>query len=160
MSALMYPFKSYIHKESMFFVAEVPGEIIDQLGRSRHIPVRGKADGVHFQSTCMPRKGNRHVIFLNADLRRKIGKTNGDQVSIELEYDPVSREVPIPEDVEMILAEDEAVLHEFLNGSPSDRRQFIIYILQAKHEETRLKRIRVLAERLRGKIARRERRAT
>ena len=144
----------------MFFVAEVPEEIIEHLGKSRHIPVRGKADGASFQSTCVPRTGNRHVVILNKDLRQQIGKADGDLVSFELEYDPVSREIPIPEDVEMILAEDEAVLKEFLNGSPSDRRQFILYILQAKHEETRLKRIQVLVERLKGRIARRGGRAT
>jgi hypothetical protein len=122
--------------------------------------VRGKADGIPFKSTCVPRKENRFVVILNGDIRKKTGKSDGDPVKLELEYDPESREIPLPEDVEMILAEDEAVLQEFLNGSPSDRRQFILYILQAKHEETRLKRIQVLVQRLKERIAKRAGRST
>ena len=152
----MYSFQSTLLKENFFFVADVPLDVIDRLGPARHIPVRGTAMGIAFTSTCVPRKGNRYVVLLNGIIRRKTGIAEGDRVDLSIEYDPEDREIPLPEDVEMILAEDEGVLQEFLNGSPSNRREYLKYIMQAKHEETRLKRIKILVQRMQERIQKRK----
>ena len=152
----MLCFSAVIHKEAINYVVEVPSAISMQLGNASHIPVRGSADGKPFQSTCARRRGNRYALFLNVEIRKAIGKTAGDSVSVEMEYDPVSRDIPLPEDVEMILAEEHGILEEFLNTSPSYQRELTKYILKAKHENTRLKRIYILVERMRERIAERK----
>lgn len=153
---MMIPFQSTLDKENFFYVAEVPPEVIDKLGPAKHIPVRGTLMGIPFKSVCMPRRGNRHVVILNSDIRRKTGIVEGDTVELALEYDPEDRDIPLPEDVELILSEDEEVLQEFLNGSPSNKREYLKYILQAKHEETRLKRIKILVQRMQERIQKRK----
>lgn len=152
----MISFESTIYKEKMFFVAEVPSSIIDTIGRKRHIPVRGKANDTAFKSACIPRKEGRYIIILNSEIRKKIDRSEGDTVQFAIEYDPESRDLPLPEDMEMILAEDEEVFQEYNNSSPSNRREYIKYIEMARHEKTRLKRINLLIVRLREKIAKRK----
>ncbi|MBN1952180.1 MAG: DUF1905 domain-containing protein [Bacteroidales bacterium] len=139
-------------------MAEVPPEVMDQLGRNRHVPVRGLVDGYGFKSSCALRKEGRYVVILKGDIRKKIGKSIGDPVVLELEHDPESREIPLPEDMELILAEDEEVLQEFLKASPSNRREYTRYVVQAKHEDTRLKRINLLVVRMKERISKRKKR--
>jgi uncharacterized protein YdeI (YjbR/CyaY-like superfamily) len=57
------------------------------------------------------------------------------------EGDPESREIPIPEDLELFLNENPEVYKNFNSFSPSHRRELLIFMNKAKHAETRLKRI-------------------
>jgi hypothetical protein len=141
-------FQSSIFKEGINYLVAVPEEISMELGKPGYIPVKGFVDHVAFKSTCVPRRGKRHVIFLNSAIRKKIQKTENDGVTLQIEYDHESREIPVPEDIELILAEKSVLLEEFWQLSTAHRNELIRWIQDAKRPETRLKRIEILIQHL------------
>ncbi len=152
----MYSFSANIYKEGMNYLVEVPVEFSVQLKKSGNIPVRGYANGVNFKGTCVPRKGNHLALFLNSEIRNKIHKTEHDEVNLQIEYDPESRDLPIPEDLEMVLSEENGLFEYFLQITPSHRRELVHYVLAAKRPETRLKYIRRVADLVRDHRSKKE----
>ena len=92
-----------------------------------------------------------HILILTQEIRRKLGKTFGDAVSIELEQDLDVREVIVPEYVQVLLDEnpDERTFFEKL--SYTHRKEYINWITSAKKEETRAKRLVSFIEKLQQK---------
>lgn len=148
----MFSFVATIFKEGMNYAVDVPDVSKDYFQKSGYIPVRGTIDTEVFIGTLIPRREKRYVLFVNWDIRTKIHKTEFDEVKVSIEYDPKSRELPVPEDVELIFSEDSKIYEEFIEMSPSQRREIIRYITDAKKEETRLKRIQMVEDRLRERI--------
>jgi len=146
----MYSFSTTIFKEGINYLVEVPVKIIIELDKTGYIPVRGFANTIAFRGTCVPRKGNRHALFLNSAIRNRIRKTEHDIVRIDIEYDPESRDIPVPEDLEMMLSEETGLYEKFLALTPAYRRELINYVLMAKRPETRLKYIRKVADHTRN----------
>ena len=83
----------------------------------------------------------KHILVIIKDIRKKIGKEVGDAVKISLELDTEPREIDIPQDFSMALAEDAAAQETFEKLSFSHRREYILWINEAKKEETRSRRI-------------------
>jgi hypothetical protein len=148
MSSMPYTFSSEIFKVAMNYAVSIPEHISRSINKKGHIPVKGKVNDLAFKGTMVPRKGGRHILYLNSEIRKKAGIDEFDTVHIEIEYDSESREIPIPEDVEMIFRENSDDWETFIHMVPSYRREILSYILEAKTPETRLRRIHKLRERM------------
>ncbi len=148
----MFTFIATIYKEGMNYVVDVPDDSETYFRKSGYIPVRGTINNEDFKGTLIPRKKNRHVLFVNWDIRTRINKSEFDRIEVNIEYDPESRDLPVPEDVELILSEDSRIYEAFLKMSASQRREIISYISGAKKAETRLKRIQKVEDVLRKRL--------
>ena len=153
----MYSFTANIYKEGMNYLVEVPAEFSVQLKISGNIPVKGYANGVPFKGTCVPRKGNHLALFLNSEIRNKIYKTEHDEVTLQIEYDSESRDLPVPEDLDMVLSEENGLSEYFLQMTTSHRKELIRYVLAAKKPETRLKYIRRVVDLVRDHRSKKKR---
>lgn len=56
----------------------------DRLGTRRAIRVEGRIDDASVALTLLPMGGGRHMLPVNADLRRRLGKDAGDTVHARL----------------------------------------------------------------------------
>jgi hypothetical protein len=135
------------HKGYNYFIW-LPEELSSIFPQKGNIPVRGTVNNCRFKGYLAPRKPNRHVLYLHSEIRQQTGIQIGDRVKAAIEFDPESRNVPIPEDVEWILKEHERNWEAFMQLTQKRRNEMIKYILEAKRTDTRLRRIEYLIKRL------------
>ena len=150
----MYNFSGIVEHKGYAYYIWLPEALSKKFEYKGNVPVRGLVNNIPFKGTLIKRKPNRHVLNLTSEIRKKARISEFDEVKASVEYDPVSREIPLPEDVEWILKEDDFTWQEFNALSPSRRKDFLFFILDAKKPETRLKRIEILIKRLNDGTAR------
>ncbi len=82
-----------------------------------------------------------HVLGLTKEIRKKINKTFGDTVNVELTRDLQERTVVIPSDAQALLDANRDVKDFFDTLSYTNRKEYIVWIESAKKEKTRAKRL-------------------
>lgn len=111
------------------------------------VKVRGTVDGVEIRKFHIMPMGSGGMFFpVNADIRRKIKKQEGDQVHIILFPDLEPLEVP--EEMMLCLEEEPQALRFFKSLSESEQKFYIDWIYSAKKEETRISRLAKTINRL------------
>lgn len=137
----MKQFKAEVLKSGIMRYIWIPQEVSRTFKKKGHIPVRVKINNFSFRSTLAPRKNNKHILYLNGEVRSKANIKEGEILNVNLEFDPDSRELTIPEDLELIMNENRDVWNKFLSMTSAHRNELIKFLASAKRPETRLKRI-------------------
>jgi hypothetical protein len=106
----------------------------------RRPPVRGTVNGFPFRSAIAP-YGDAFYLGVNRELRAGAGAEAGETVVVELERDDEPREVEVPLDLGEALAADASALATFDGLSYTHRKEYVVWIEDAKREETRRRRI-------------------
>lgn len=128
---------------------EFPFSVEDIFGTRGMVKVKALFDGKTEYRGIMSNMGTGcHILILTQEVRRKLGKSFGDAVLVEVEHDHEKREVLIPEDVQNLLAEYPEAQAFFEKLSYTHRKEYINWITSAKREETRAKRVVVFIEKL------------
>lgn len=92
-----------------------------------------------------------HVLGLTKEIRRKINKTFGDTVSVELKKDSQERTVVIPNDAQALFDANKDAKEFFDTLSYTNRKEYIVWIESAKKEKTRAKRLAEFVIKLKSK---------
>ena len=96
--------------------------------------------------------GGCYIIGITKAIRNEIGKSAGEKIFVEIEKDEEVREIELPIDFKIELEKNGEAL-KFYNGlSYSIKRKYYQWIISAKKEETRQKRIIEAIERLEANI--------
>jgi len=91
----------------------------------------------------------KYMISMSAAHREAGGFQGGDPVDVTLELDTEPRTVEIPEDLKNALVEGK-VMAAFEKSAPSMQKEYVRWVLEAKAEETRERRIEKTIQKLRG----------
>lgn len=118
---------------------EVPLDVRAVFGRARP-PVRGTIAGHPFRSTIAP-YGSGFYLPVNRALRESAGVAAGDVVTVELELDDQPRTVEPPPDLAAALSADPEARAAFERLSYTHRREYVQWIIEAKREATRQRRV-------------------
>lgn len=108
--------------------------LIEQAGKHKgKIPVRMKIDGHEFTQTLVKYAGHWRL-YLHAEMRKAAQKQLGEEVSIEIAYDPEERIVPIHPKLQKALDENPQASEVFAKISPSLRLEIVRYFTFLKTE--------------------------
>ena len=129
---------NYVH--IMNVALDVPTHVSEAFGLRGHVPVVGTADGAELTATLVPVGGGRHRLFLNGAVRGAIGKGAGDSVEIRVRLDLSDRTPETPMGLREALAEDGAS-EAWQALAPSRRKECLVWLADAKREQTRAARI-------------------
>lgn len=83
-----------------------------------------------------------HFIGLTQKVRSAIGKNPGDNVHVVIKQDVEPRTVEVPEDFKIFLDENPVVKELFEKLSFTNRKEYVQWIIGAKKQETRERRLR------------------
>lgn len=137
---------------------DVPEEISRALGGKGYIPVIANAQGLVVRTTLVPAGNARHRLFLDGKIRKKLGIDARSLVGITLQKDKKPNTITVPADVATALRKIPGAQKAFENTTPGLRREFLRWVLNAKHAETRAKRIAraipILIDRAQARIKR------
>ncbi|CAG4995182.1 hypothetical protein DYBT9275_01572 [Dyadobacter sp. CECT 9275] len=120
--------------------AVIPEAVTSSKNYFNWVKVRGSIDGVELRGYKLMSMGKGKLFLpVKAEIRKKIGKKEGDRVHIILYEDNTPLE--IPEELRLCLADEPKAYENFMNLTEGYQKEFINYIYSAKTENTRVERI-------------------
>ena len=133
---------------------EVPFDVDAAFG-SKRPKVRAMIEVVPYRGILTRMGTDCHLLVVLKEIREQIGKTFGDEVTITVEPDTEPRVVEVPAELKKAFKTEQEAKVFFDRLSYTHQREYVMWINEAKREETRLNRISKAVEMLKqGKKAR------
>lgn len=119
---------------------EVNEKILEELGGGKKPLVVVAINNYSYRS-AVGKMGEKYMISLSAENRKNANVKGGDTVEIELELDTAPRTVEIPSDFQLALDKNKLAQTNFEKLAPSKKKAMVLSIIEAKSEETKIRRI-------------------
>ncbi|MCQ4035782.1 YdeI/OmpD-associated family protein [Kaistella montana] len=117
---------------------EFPFSTEELFGKKGQVKIKAIFDDhVEYRGSLAKMKSNFHMLGLTQEIREKLDKTFGDEVSVKLWEDKEERIVEIPDDVKIVFNENLKAKELFDKMSYTHRKEYIRWIVEAKKPETR-----------------------
>lgn len=116
---------------------------------AKRFPVVATVNGYTWR-TSVVRMGGEFMLGLNREVREGANVEAGDAVDLQLELDTEPREVEVPPVLAAALAADPKLRAAWDKQSYTHRKEHARWIVDAKLQETRERRLAKLLEHLRG----------
>src|SRR5688572_12629983 len=91
------------HKDMDAAYVTFPFSVPEIYGTKGQVKIIATFDGVEYQGSLAPMGTGCHVLGIRKEIRKKIGKTFGDEVQVTIKPDLEPRTVTIPSDLQEIL---------------------------------------------------------
>jgi hypothetical protein len=149
-------FKAKIYKIGINPAIDPPSNVLTGLfetaGKEKGpIPVRGKIGGAEFTQTLVKFQGGWRL-YVNGEMLRASGSKVGDEIEVEIEYDPRPRDVPMPVRLRDALRFDKKAKIAFAELTPSRQKEIFKYINSLRTEESIARNVEKILQQLKGKI--------
>ncbi|MGE8433494.1 DUF1905 domain-containing protein [Chryseobacterium joostei] len=92
---------------------------------------------IEYRGSLAKMKSDCHILGLTQEVRKQLGKTFGDEVSVSLIEDKEERVVDIANDIALIFNENTQAKELFDKMSYTHKKEYIRWIEEAKKTETR-----------------------
>lgn len=120
--------------------AAIPEVLQDKHAPFGWVKVKGQIDDFEIKNyKLMPMGNGKLFLPVKAEIRKKIGKEEGDWINVVLFADNAPTE--IPEELLLCLRDDPAAYKTFLSYTDGQRKEFIDWIYSAKTDQTKVERI-------------------
>ena len=107
-------------------------------GKKGQVKIKVLFDGkVEYRGSLAKMKSNCHMLGLTQEVRKNLGKSFGDVVSVKLWEDKEERMVEIPEDVLVVFEKNKDAFELYQKMSYTHRKEYMRWITEAKKTETR-----------------------
>ncbi len=146
-----YQFRAIIENEGSggAFVT-VPFDVEKAFGKKR-VKIKATIDGEPYRGSLVRYGSPQFMLLILKEIRQKISKTFGDEVTVEMEEDLELRQVDLPQDFLAALQANPAEYDFYKQLSYSHQREYVLWINEAKRDQTRQERIRRSIEMLKQK---------
>lgn len=111
------------------------------LGLRRRVGLRGTMNGKAFWVSAQPMGDGNHWVTVNKAMRTKMGLIGDEEVRVEFVIDDNRPSVALPSDLAAALQRDPRAAAHFEKLAPNHRKEYVVYISEAKRPETRARRI-------------------
>ena len=119
---------------------DLPFDVKEAFGKGGRIKIKATFDGEPYRGSLFPYGGKYFLPVLKA-IREKLGKQIGDTIKVTLAEDTEERTVEIPADFQKALNKNKTAKAIFEKFAYTHKREYVMWIDEAKREETRARRI-------------------
>ena len=106
------------------------------------VKVNGTIDTYQLSDyNLMPMKTGEFFLPIKAEIRKAIGKQEGDRVALILYAENAAAEMATPEDLLLCLQDEPKAYKKFMAYTEAERKSLLNWIGEAKHDEARIQRI-------------------
>jgi hypothetical protein len=119
---------------------EVPFDVEATFGNKRP-QVKATIQGESFVTSLIQMGRPCHLLGVPKAVRVKLGKDCGDSIRISLVPDHTPREIVVPPDLDELFQKDPATRSFFESLSYTNRKEYVVWITEAKRPETRAARV-------------------
>lgn len=155
MSSPLLSFKAIIKQNGEMNAAfvEFPFSTEKIFNKKGKVKIKATFDGkIEYRGSLAKMKSDCHILGLTLEIRKQLGKTFGDEVSVSVIEDKEERIVKIADDVVFIFNENPSAKVLFDRMSYTHQKEYIRWIEEAKKSETRENRkIKMIQMILEGK---------
>jgi hypothetical protein len=131
---------------------EVPPEVVAALGEKKRPPVRVTLNGGYTYRSTVSVYDGRYYLPLRREIREACGLAPGMPVEVTLALDEEPRQVEVPDDLAAAFAGDPEARAVFDRLSFTHQREYAEWIISAKREATRTRRVAQTLEMLRNGV--------
>jgi len=121
-------------------LVDVPDEVVAALGGRGRIPVQASFNGIPYRGSIV-RMGGVMMLGVTKAIMAEAGAGPGEVLDVVVENDEAPREVEVPPELTKALKRNRAARAVWDGLSFSHRREYVGYIVEAKKEETRARRV-------------------
>ena len=127
---------------------DVLDDLFEQAGKNKGpIPVRGTLNGKSFVQTLVKYQGAWRL-YLNTPMRRDAGIDVGDKATVEIEFDPEPRIIPMHPKLARALSRNKTAKSAFEGLTPSRQKEILRYLNSMKTDESLLRNIEKVIQHL------------
>ncbi|CAN5367981.1 hypothetical protein BH10ACI1_BH10ACI1_14590 [soil metagenome] len=112
---------------------------VEKVFGAKRVPVKVWVNGAEYRSTIMKMSG-KYMIVVPKIFREAAGIKGGEMIEVTMERDTEKRAVEVPEDFAAALEKND-LTEIFTKMSYTHQKEYVNAIVDAKKEETRLRRI-------------------
>ncbi len=127
---------------------QIPFDVEKAFGSRARVAVRGTMNGFEFRTSILPNGDGTHHMMLNKALLAGAKAEPGATVKVVMERDDESREVEAPKDLVAALTKNADAKRVWGDKTPTFRKEYVVWIEEAKAPETRARRIAATVERV------------
>lgn len=140
MNSQMIKFSAVIQQNGEINAAfvEFPFSTEELFNKKGQVKIKALFDGkVEYRGSLAKMKSDCHILGLTQEVRKQLGKTFGDEVSVFLSEDKEERVVEIADETTSVFNENPDAKGLFDNMSYTHKKEYIRWIEEAKKPETR-----------------------
>jgi hypothetical protein len=119
---------------------EVPFDVEQAFG-SKKPKIKAMIEGIPYRGTLVRMGTECHLLLILKSIREQVGKTFGDEVNVTVEPDIEPRVIEIPAELKKLFKTEKEAKAIFEKLSYTHQREYVMWINEAKKEETRQSRI-------------------
>ncbi len=119
---------------------EIPFDVEKEFG-SKKPKVKAMIEGVPYRGTLVRMGSECHMLLILKEIREQIGKTFGDEIKVVVEADNEPRVVDLPAELKKAFKIEKEAKAIFEKLAYTHQREYVMWINEAKKEETRENRI-------------------
>jgi len=126
----------------------IPFDVEKAYGKKR-VKIKATIDGEPYRGTLVRMGSPQHMLLVLKEIREKVGESFGDKVAIEIEGDVEPRQIEVPPDLQSALEADPTTQASFNRLSYTHQKDYVRWIMEAKQDQTRQRRIHQAIDMLR-----------
>jgi len=129
-------------------IVRIPFEPSEAWSKMLRLRVRGEVNGFVFRTSLFPEKAGGYFVLVNKAVQKGAGISAGEIAEFSLEPDLEAREAELPDELAVLLDDEEGLRAWYDGLSEYTRREIGKWVLGVKSDEARMRRADQMAERL------------